>query len=127
MAAVAPTYLVGKNISVKVDATSYPCKTWKSSAQVGEFNATNGTSGGNADPEATIVTTSITWTMPTKVTSGNPTFVIGSIYAIELIQTGTTKWTGNALITGMDNDADAEGGIMWTITMKVKGATTFPT
>ena len=58
---------------------------------------------------------------------GYPAFAIGGIYAIEAIQKGTSKWSGNALITGMDNDADATGGIMWTISFTVKGTTTFPT
>ena len=127
MAAVAPVYLVGKDISVKVDATAYPTKTFRVSSQAGVFDATNGTSGGNADPEATIITTTGSFTMPTKATSGNPAFAIGGIYAIEAIQKGTSKWSGNALITGMDNDADATGGIMWTISFTVKGTTTFPT
>lgn len=127
MAAVSPSYLVGKNISVKIDGTAYPTKTFKVGSTFGTFNATNGTSGGNADPEATIQTTAVQFTMPVKATAGNPGFSNGSIYAFEVIQTGTTKWSGNLLITDCSNDADAEGGIMWSISGTVKGATTFPT
>lgn len=127
MAAIAPSYLVGKNIKVKVDATEYPIKSWRASDAVGTFDATNSTSGGAMDPEATIESCNGSFVMVWKATAGSPAFAVGSIYALELIVKGTTKWACNALITSIDPDNDVSGGCTMTVNFASKGTITPPT
>jgi hypothetical protein len=124
--AIAPTYVSGYGGAVLIDATAQPITDWDGNQQVGTFDATNSTSGGNASPERTIMSMTGSFTCVWPVTAGYPPIAAGEIHILKLlVQTGSF-WQFNALITGVSPKLAVNGGVTYSVTYMSKGAITVP-
>ena len=125
--AIAPGYCVGYGGAVLIDLTAQPITDWDGNHQVGTFDATNSTSGGNGSPERTIATMNGSFTCVWPVTAGQPPIAVGEIHALKLQVQSGSFWGFNALITGVAAKLAVSGGVTYAVSYMSKGAITAPT
>jgi hypothetical protein len=124
---ISSTYLVGKGGSVTFGTVVLPITDWDGDHACGTFDATNATTGGNAFPEATIVSMNGGFTCVWPVTAGEPAMAPAQIAALLLkAQTGST-YSFNALCTNVQPKVDIKGGVTYTVKYMSQGAITAPT
>jgi len=125
MAAISPTYLAGYGGSFEVDNSAQPIHSWQATHSVGTADCTNATSSGAREVIRTIESLDGSAVIQWKA-SGVPAYLVGSIYAVELITAGTQKWACNALIVSNAPSCDIRGNVTMTVTFQSTGAITVP-
>lgn len=125
MAAVSPTYLSGYLGSFEIDNVALPVHSWQGTHSVGTADTTNATSSGAREVIRTIESFDGSAVIQWKV-SGVPAYLVGSIYAVELITQASQKYSFNALIVSNAPSCDIRGNQTMTVTFQSTGAITVP-
>ena len=131
---ILPTYLSGKGGAVKftIEGTTpailpLPVTGWDTTAPMATFDATNATSQGYEDVEASTQSCTFTATAMWKRTGGKPPFRNGHIYFVELdTQPGEVAYSGNALVTGINSKSSIKGETSYTFNGQFKGVFNSP-
>lgn len=124
MAAITSTYHSGYQGSFEIDNVALPARSWQGRHSVTTADVTNLTSSGAQELVRGVESLNGSAVCSWKATSGAPAFVLGSIYATELITNGTQKYTFNALITEIAPSLDVKGDITYTVSFSSTGAIT---